>query len=241
MHNGGLLLAPKLHEGWIVEVVDMDSKTDSYIRLELPERYWDLASLLRDMDRFAIRAIYSRAHPGEQIVSVSATRLHNIAGKYTGKDDPVALIRNQGICPAPEELLEPWLIGHYTTGDTRGSHTMPIMVVHENTPVSGFYCLPIVSCLGFSMDSEGRFVHLDGEENEEYVDFFADSTWDSTRLHVQKKGEEMRRQGYFGVAMAANSEIAYTGLMDTLKRLVDEFVTSPDGTGATKVIPAGGR
>ena len=44
---------------------------------------------------------------GEPAASVAAQRLHNIAGTYTGKDDPVALVRNQGIFPAPEELLSP--------------------------------------------------------------------------------------------------------------------------------------
>jgi fructose 1,6-bisphosphate aldolase/phosphatase len=39
----------------------------------------------------------------EQVAAVSATRLHNIAGTYTGKDDPVAIVRTQSIFPAPEE------------------------------------------------------------------------------------------------------------------------------------------
>ena len=217
MHNGGLLLNPRLHEGFTITIIDMDAKEgDRVIKLDVPERAWDVCALLREMDRFAIESIHSRAVPDEQIVSASATRLHNIAGKYTGKDDPIALVRNQGIFPAPEEIIEPYLIGHYVTGDARGSHTMPIMPVAINTPVSGFFCLPIVSCIGFSMDGEGHF-------SRNYVDFFGDMTWDSTRLHVQRKAEEIRRQGFFGVAMAAESEIAYTGLVDTMNKLDAEF------------------
>ena len=219
MHNGGLLLSPRLHEGFTLTIMDMEAKEgDRTIKLEVPERAWDVCALLRDMDRFAIESIHSRAYPEEQVASVSATRLHNIAGKYTGKDDPVAIVRNQGIFPAPEELVEPYLIGHYVTGDTRGSHTMPLMPAPINSPVSGFYCLPIVSCLGFSMDAQGRFTR-------NYVDFFADSAWDNTRMRVQQKALEIRRQGFFGVAMASQSEIAYTGLVDTLKKLDGEFVS----------------
>lgn len=219
MHNGGLLLSPRLHEGFTLTIMDMDAKEgDRLIKLDVPERAWDVCALLRDMDRFAIESIHSRSVPGEQIVSVSATRLHNIAGKYTGKDDPVALVRNQGIFPAPEELIEPYFIGHFVTGDTRGSHTMPLMPVPINSPVSGAYCLPIISCLGFSMDAKGHFTN-------NFVDFFGDCTWDSTRLHVQQKAVEIRRQGFFGVAMASQAEIAYTGLVDTMNKLDKEFIS----------------
>ena len=62
----------------------------------------------------------------EQIVAVSATRLHNISGVYSGKDDPVMIMRTQKIFPAPEEALHPWKIGHKVTGDCRGSHVMHI-------------------------------------------------------------------------------------------------------------------
>jgi fructose 1,6-bisphosphate aldolase/phosphatase len=155
MHNGGLLLNPKLHQGFTLTIMDMDHKgheADRVIALDVPERVWDVACVLQNPDRFAIEAIHSRHKPDEQIVAVSTTRLHNIAGKYTGKDDPVAIVRTQGIFPAPEEIVEPYTLGHFVTGDCRGSHVMPIMPVPINTSVFGAYCLPIVSCLAFSMD-----------------------------------------------------------------------------------------
>ena len=105
MHNSGLLLSPALHKGFTVTVIDMDhvsAESDRVIRLNVPEEAWDLATLLRDADRFAIEAIHSRAYPDEQVVSVAATRLHNVAGTYTGKDDPIAVVRTQSIFPAPE-------------------------------------------------------------------------------------------------------------------------------------------
>ncbi len=215
MHNGGLLLSPVLHKGFTITVIDMEhtGDADRVIKLNVPEQTWDLAALLRDEDRFAVEAIHSRVHPDEQIVSLAATRLHNVAGKYTGKDDPVAIIRVQAIFPAPEEVIEPWATIHQiVTGDTRGSHNMPIMPVAINTPVTGPYCLPIVSALGFSMDSEGKFA-------EGYVDFFEGKAFDYVRLKVQEKAIDFRRQGFFGVAMASKTELAYTGLVETLDSL----------------------
>jgi fructose 1,6-bisphosphate aldolase/phosphatase len=219
MHNGGLLLSPKMHQGFTLTIIDMDHKakdSDRVIRLAVPERNWDVACLLQNPDRFAIEAIHSRYRPDEQIVSVSATRLHNIAGKYTGKDDPVAIVRTQGIFPAPEEVVEPYLLGHFVTGDCRGSHVMPLMPVAINTPVGGAYCLPLVSCLAFSMDADGIFAH-------QYVDLFGNVAWDSTRLKVQQKADEWRRQGFIGPTMASHAELAYTGIMDTLNTLEKEF------------------
>jgi fructose 1,6-bisphosphate aldolase/phosphatase len=217
MHNGGLLLSPKLHKGFTITIIDMDHKgQDRVIKLDVPERGWDVACLLQNPDRFGIEAIHSRHKPGEQIVSVSATRLHNIAGQYTGKDDPVAIVRTQGMFPAPEEVVEPYILGHFVTGDCRGSHVMPIMPVAVNTAVTGPYCLPIISCLAFSMAPDGRFT-------DEYVDIFANVAWESTRRKVQSKADEWRRQGFVGPTMASHAELAYTGITSTLKRLDEEF------------------
>jgi fructose 1,6-bisphosphate aldolase/phosphatase len=224
MHNGGLLLSPKIHKGFTLTIIDMDHAGgggDRVIRLDVPERVWDVACLLQNPDRFAIEAIHSRHKADEQVVSVSATRLHNIAGTYTGKDDPVAIVRTQGIFPAPEEVVEPYILGHFVTGDTRGSHVMPIMPVAINTAVSGPYCLPIVSCVACSMDAAGRFT-------DEWLDVFGNVAWDATRLKVQQKADEWRRQGFIGPTMASHAELAYTGIMDTLKALDQEFTSRPE-------------
>jgi fructose 1,6-bisphosphate aldolase/phosphatase len=222
MHDGGLLLNPRMHKGFTFTIIDMDHKshdTDRVIRLDVPERIWDVAALLQNPDRYAIEAIHSRFAPNEQVVSAAATRLHNIAGRYTGKDDPIAIVRNQGIFPAPEELLEPYAtINQIITGDARGSHNMPQMPVPINTEVAGPYCLPLISCLGFSMNAEGKFAGR-------YVDFFGSSAWDYARLEAQRRAAEFRRQGFFGITMAQQAEIAYTGLVDTWNALESEFET----------------
>ena len=222
MHDGGLLLNPKMRRGFTLTIIDMDAKEgDRVIRLDVPERIWDVAVLMQNPDRFAIEQIHSRFIPEEQIVSVSATRLHNIAGKYTGKDDPVAIVRTQGMFPAPEEITEPFLLGHFVTGDARGSHVMPILPVALNTAVTGAYCLPLISAIGFSMDADGKF-------SEEYIDLFGNVAWDATRLKVQQKADEWRRQGFIGPTMASHAELSYTGIVDALDALDKEFILRSD-------------
>ena len=51
----------------------------------------------------------SRSGPAQEgtAVAVATPRLHNIAGKYTGKDDPVMLVRVQMDFPATGEILAP--------------------------------------------------------------------------------------------------------------------------------------
>ena len=101
-------------------------------------------------------------------------------------------------------------------GDARGSHVMPLMPVALNTPVTGPYCLPLVSCIGFSMNGAGRFA-------DSYVDFFDNPVWDVVRTRAQEKGIEMRSQGWSGAAMLPYSELEYGGFRDTVTGLVDRF------------------
>ena len=233
MHDGGLLLNPRMHMGFTLDVIDMDYKSEGHksadrlIRLDVPERAWDVAALLQNIDRFAIESIWSRYKPEEQIVSVSATRLHNIAGKYTGKDDPIAIVRTQGIFPAPEEVVEPFLIAPFVTGDARGSHVMPLLPVPINTAVNGPYCHPICSGLALSMNAAGYF-------SNNAVDVFEGPAWDEARRRSQQKALEMRKQGFFGAAMAGVTEIAYTGLVDTHAALETEFRVRADITNGAR-------
>jgi fructose 1,6-bisphosphate aldolase/phosphatase len=230
MHNGGLLLNPRMHKGFTLGIIDMDYKGESghgdrMIRLDVPERAWDVAALIQNIDRFAIESIWSRHAADEQVVSMSATRLHNIAGKYTGKDDPIAIVRTQGIFPAPEEIIEPYLITPFVTGDARGSHVMPLLPMPINSALNGPYCHPIVSAVEFSMDASGRFTH-------NFVDLFDGPAWEEARRRSQQKALEMRSQGFFGAAMAGVTEIAYTGLVDTQRTLNAEFRIRSDSVSA---------
>ena len=215
MYCGGLML-PRLSQGFTFNIIDMDNtEGDSIISLHAPEDYYKLAVLLRDNERFGIDSIVSR-YSGETAAAISATRLHNIAGSYTGKDDPVAVVRNQGIFPAPEELTSPYAKAHYIGGDARGSHVMPLMPVPINTPVTGMYCLPLVSCVGFSIAPDGTF-------SDSNIDFFDNQSWDHVRLLAQQKGIEMRSQGWSGAAMLPYGELEYSGFRQSIGDLVDRF------------------
>ncbi len=215
MYCAGLML-PRLSQGFTFNVIDMDNTDgDSLISLNAPEDYYKLAVLLRDNERFGIDSIVSR-YSGETAAAISATRLHNIAGSYTGKDDPVAVVRNQGIFPAPEELTSPYAKAHYIGGDARGSHNMPLMPVAINTPVTGMYCLPLVSCVGFSIAPDGTF-------SDSSIDFFDNPSWDHVRMLAQQKGIEMRSQGWSGAAMLPYGELEYSGFRQSIGDLVDRF------------------
>ena len=145
---------------------------------------------------------------------MSTSRLHNIAGKYTGKDDPVMLLRVQKNFPATGEILEPYAIGPLVAGAMRGSHQMPLMPVRLNSGISYFDGPPVVSCAAFAMHG-GKFT--------EAVDAFAHPFWDRVRDRVSDKAMEIRRQGFFGAAMLPMSELEYTGIMEKLERLDERF------------------
>ena len=227
MYCAGLML-PKLIKGFQFNIIDMNNTDgDSILSLNAPEDSYHIAALLRDNERFAIDTIVSRTD-GEPTAAVSAQRLHNIAGTYTGKDDPVALVRNQGVFPAPEELLLPFAKAHYVGGDARGSHVMPLMPVAVNTAVTGIYCLPMVCAMGFSMTAEGHF-------SDAFVDFFDNVAWDLVRLKAQDKALEMRSQGWSGAAMLPYSELEYSGFRDTVSGLVDRFAFRNGSKGNGRV------
>ena len=215
MYCAGLML-PKMIQGFKFRIIDMENVGgDSVIELNAPEDYYKIAILLRDNERFAIESISSRTFD-EPAAVISAQRLHNIAGTYTGKDDPVALIRNQGVFPAPEEILSPFGKAHYVGGDARGSHVMPLMPVALNTAVTGIYCLPLVSCVGFSIDGDGRF-------SESWIDMFDNVAWDSVRFRAQEKAMEMRSQGWSGAAMLPYTELEYSGFRTVVEDLIGRF------------------
>jgi fructose 1,6-bisphosphate aldolase/phosphatase len=232
MYCGGLLL-PHMKVGFRFTVIDMEhAGADRVIELDTPERHLDLAILLRDENRFGIQAIYSRRYPDQQVVSVSTDRLHTIAGEYKGKDDPVAIVRTQGIFPAPEELVSPYTTAHFVAGDARGSHHMPLMPVAINTPVTGPYCLPLVACMAYSVTAQGKL--------SEGVDVFGNVAWEATRLKAQHKAEEMRQQGFVGPAMLPIQELEYSAFRTSLANLEAEFqerepVVSPNGRQPEKV------
>jgi fructose 1,6-bisphosphate aldolase/phosphatase len=219
MHCPGLMLSPKMGKGFRFVVMDVEhTEGDRVIELVTPEETYDLVALLRDNERFVIEGIYSR-ESDEPAVAVSTSRLHNIAGKYTGKDDPVCLVRVQGNFPATGEVLSPYRIGHLVAGSMRGSHTGPLMPVRQNTPVSFFDGPPQVSCAAFCVH-RGKLT--------EPVDAFDHPFWDRIRERVADKAVEIREQGFSGAAMLPYSELEYGGIVERLARLQSRFRVRPE-------------
>jgi len=218
LYNGGLML-PAMKKGFRFRIIDMEhAQGDRVIDLVSPEEHVDLAILLRDENRFGVQAIHSRLHPSQQVVAVSTDRLHTIAGEYKGKDDPVAIVRTQGIFPAPEEVVSPFVVAPYVAGGARGSHTMPLMPVPINTPVTGPYCLPLVAGVAYSVNREGKL--------SEGADVFGNPVWDAVRLKAQQKGEWMRQQGFVGAAMLPMTELEYSAFRKSLAELEGRFQTA---------------
>ena len=214
MNTPGLILSPNISRGYRFVIMDVENtEGDRIIELNAPENLYDIAALLRDPERFVVESILSRA-TGEQAAVVATSRLHNIAGKYTGKDDPVMLVRAQMNFPATGEILAPYAIGHFVGGCMRGSHQMPLMPVALNTGISYFDGPPIVSCAGFCVHNGLLTEPIDG---------FAHPLWDTVRDNVAKKAIDMRRQGFVGAAMLPMSELEYTGIAEKLAVLDKQF------------------
>jgi fructose 1,6-bisphosphate aldolase/phosphatase len=215
MYCPGLLLSPKMAKGFTFTIMDVNyTEGDRVVELNAPEDLYDIACLLRDNERFVVESIRSRAG-GDIAAVVSTSRLHNIAGTYTGKDDPVALVRTQGIFPATGETLSPYKIGHYVAGTMRGSHNGPLMPVKLNSTISYFDGPAVVSCGAFCVH-EGKFT--------EVVDAFDHPFWDWVRNNVAQKAAEIRAQGFSGPAMLPYSELEYGGVVEKMHHLDEKFI-----------------
>ena len=214
MYCAGLILSPKMADGFLFRIIDVEyTEQDKVVDLHSPEDIYDIAALLRDNERYVIESIYSRG-TGNQAVSISTTRLHNIAGKYTGKDDPIALVRVQGEFPATGEVLAPFEIGHYVAGFMRGSHNGPLMPCKLGTSISYFDGPPVVTGAAFCI-KDGKLT--------EPADVFDHPYWDHVRMKIADKATEIRRQGFSGPAMLPFSELEYGGIVERLGKLEKKF------------------
>ncbi|MGN6623574.1 MAG: fructose-1,6-bisphosphatase, partial [Candidatus Nitrosocosmicus sp.] len=181
--NTGLIINEELAKGVIFKIMDVMSGKTANLKLwnDKPE----LEAALMYPGRYVVHSVFSS--DGEQIVSSSTDRLHNIAGTYVGKDDPIAIVRTQKNFPATEEAGSAFNDPHYVAGNTRGSHHMPLMPIKLNTAASLNYSIPIVSCLLFSMHN-GKFTGP--------YDGFSTPDWDLQRLWAAERAMIMRNQGF---------------------------------------------
>ena len=196
LSNTGLIVNKSLASGVIINVMDVEE--GKIAKLSLWEDKPTLEAALMYPGRYVVSTVTTKQ--GEPILAASTDRLHNIAGTYVGKDDPICLVRTQKNFPATEEVGSVFNNPHYVAGNTRGSHNMPLMPVKLNSAASINFCIPIVQALVFSMHN-GKFTGP--------FDGFSTPDWDYIREIATKKALAMRSQGFVHPATLVPSELEY--------------------------------
>jgi len=196
LSNTGLIVNQNLAKGVKINVMDVEK--GKIAELHMWQDKPTLEAALMYPGRYVVSSVYTKDN--QPILAASTDRLHNIAGKYVGKDDPICIIRTQKDFPATEEVGSAFSNPHYVAGNTRGSHHMPLMPVKINSPASINFAIPIVSSLVFSMHNGILVGPVDG---------FATEDWDYVRNLATKRAFAMRSQGFFHPATLVPSELEY--------------------------------
>lgn len=216
-NTAGLVIDKGPHHGFRFEVYDvMENKK---VLLDCPEEMYDLLALIGGKSRYVIKRVFPREGnpvPAQEAVAcISTDKLSKIAGKYVGKDDPVAMVRAQSGLPALGEVLEPWSFPHLVSGWMRGSHNGPIMPcsMDEANPTR-FDGPPRVVALGFQV-AEGML----GKP----VDLFRDAAFDRARKKALAVADYMRAHGPFEPHRLPAEDMEYTTLPAVLEKLKERL------------------
>ncbi len=196
LSNTGLIVNQNLAKG--VKISVMDVEKGKIATLNMWEDKPTLEAALMYPGRYVISTVDTKDN--QPILSASTDRLHNIAGTYVGKDNPICIIRTQKDFPATEEAGAAFNNPHLVAGNTRGSHHMPLMPVKINSPASINYAIPIVSALVFSMHNGVLTGPIDG---------FATADWDYVRNIAMKRAIAIRSQGFVHPATLVPDELEY--------------------------------
>jgi len=223
--NTGLIVNKSLASG--VKFNIMDVEKGEIAELSMWEDKPTLEAALMYPGRYVIASIYTKDN--EPIVAASTDRLHNIAGTYVGKDDPICVVRTQKNFPATEELGSAFNNPHYVAGNTRGSHHMPLMPVKLNSAASIDFCIPIIEALVFSVHNGKLVGPMDGFETPD---------WDYVRTIATRKALAMRSQGFIHPATLVPSELEYAegykDRMDILKSKMKPLAGTHDDSYKNK-------
>ncbi len=211
-NTAGLVIDPRMIDGFSFRIIDV--KEGKAITLKCPAEAYYTLSLIGTTSRYMISSVYRNADNDVAAV-VSTQKLSLIAGRYVGKDDPVAVMRCQSGLPAVGEVLEAFTLPHLVEGWMRGSHTGPLMPVpfYEANP-SRFDGPPRVIAAGFQI-ANGRLI---GPH-----DMFDDPGFDSARKLAGRVSDYMRRHGPFQPHRLPEEAMEYTTLPEVLKVLKDRF------------------
>ncbi len=212
-NTAGLVIDPNLHQGFTFVIQDIKRDTPHYVALDCPEELYDLLALLGSTGRYTIKKIYRR--DGLVAASVSTDKLYQVAGKYIGKDDPVAIVRAHSGLPAMGEVLEAFTLPHLVAGWMRGSHIGPLMPVGmKDSRCTRFDGPPRVIALGFQV-SNGMLLGP--------VDMFEDVAFDISRKRAMEAADYLRRHGPFMPHRLDDESMEYTTLPGVLKKLESRF------------------
>ncbi len=210
-NTAGLVIDPKMHSGFRFEVLDV--KEDKSVVMSAPEELYDMLALIGDISRYVVRRVWRK--DGLKAASVSTTKLSKIAGKYVGKDDPVAIVRAQHGLPALGEILEAFTHPHLVPGWMRGSHYGPLMPVPvRDAKPTRFDGPPRIAALGFNI-SDGRLIGPS--------DLFDDVAFDTARSTANMVADYLRRHGPFMPHRIESEEMEYTTLPQILEKLKERF------------------
>ncbi|MCD6461607.1 MAG: fructose 1,6-bisphosphatase [Thermoplasmata archaeon] len=216
-NTAGLVIDPSAHQGFVFEIWDI--MEDKKVFLSAPEEMYDILALIGAKERYVIKRVYPKEGgplPADEPVAVISTdKLYHVAGKYVGKDDPVAVVRAQSGLPALGEVLEPFAFPHLVSGWMRGSHNGPIMPVSvKDARCTRFDGPPRVAALGFQVANATLGMP---------VDLFDDPAFDRTRQQAEEIADYMRRHGPFEPHRLPMADMEYTTLPGVLERLKDRF------------------
>jgi len=219
MNTAGLVIDKGMFGGFKFEV--LDSKKNRKAVLKCPEEMYELLGLLGTSTRYTVSHIW-RAKDNIICAATSTTKLSLIAGKYVGKDDPVAIVRAQHGLPAVGEILVPFLHSYFVEGWMRGSHWGPMMPVGlKDSKCTVFDGPPRIVAIGFQV-CEGA---ISGEKDGTPLvrDMFDDPAFEMARREALEMASALRRMGEFEPARLSAEAMEYTTLPQILEKLKARF------------------
>ncbi len=226
-NTAGLIIDPTMHQGFKFHV--MDVYEGKIIELNSPEEMYDILALIGQPGRYVIKYVYSKNPEIGIAAAISTERLNLIAGKYVGKDDPVAIVRAQHGLPALGEILEPYAFPFAVEGFMRGSHWGSILPVPlKYSQCTRFDGPPRVVALGFQL-ANGKLIGP--------ADLFDDPAFDLARWKSLEINDWFRRHGPFEPHRVSAEAMEYTTLPKVLEKLKDRWKTV--GPKAKKAWAAG--
>ena len=216
-NTAGLVIDQKMHDGFTFRILDV--MKGEYVDLKCPDEMYTVIGLIGTTGRYVVERVWRTRD--KLLAAVSSTaRLSLIAGRYVGKDDPVAIVRAQHGLPAVGEILAPFGTPYIVKGAMRGSHHLTLMPVSlKDARCTYFDGPPRIIALGFQL-CNGELIGLHGKNP---ADLFADVAFDRARKITMEIADYLRRMGEFEPARLGVEDLEYTTLPQILEKLKDRF------------------